>query len=154
MSSFFFQNFTMSLQSDYDSTAELSTSTPIITDTQPSSPQDTRRQPSSQDTRRQHSSQERQPLSQERQPSSQERQPSSKERQPSSQAEIDDRETDSDLKLVEHAFVYLTDKIYPPGCTKNEKRSIRRKAEKLTIISGELYYKKKDGNEVCDLVLI
>ena len=147
MSSFFFQNFTMSLQSDYDSTAELSTSTPIITDTQPSSPQDTRRQPSSQDTRRQHSSQERQPLSQERQPSS-------KERQPSSQAEIDDRETDSDLKLVEHAFVYLTDKIYPPGCTKNEKKSIRRKAEKLTIISGELYYKKKDGNEVCDLVLI
>ena len=136
----------MSLQSDYDSTAELSTSTPIITDTQPSSPQDTRRQHSSQP--------ERQPLSQERQPSSQERQPSSKERQPSSQAEIDDRETDSDLKLVEHAFVYLTDKIYPPGCTKNEKRSIRRKAEKLTIISGELYYKKKDGNEVCDLVLI
>ena len=151
----------MSLQSDYDSTAELSTSTPIITDTQPSSLQDTRRQPSSQDTRRQHSSQERQPLSQERQPSSQERQPSSqerqpssKERQPSSQAEIDDRETDSDLKLVEHAFVYLTDKIYPPGCTKNEKKSIRPKAEKLTIISGELYYKKKDGNEVCDLVLI
>ena len=123
----------MSLQSDYDSTAKLSTSTPIIIDTQPSSPQDTRRQPSLQDTRRQHSLQER---------------------QPSSQAEIDDRETDSDLKLVEHAFVYLTDKIYPPGCTKNEKRSIRHKAEKLTIISGELYYKKKDGNEVCDLVLI
>ena len=55
------------------------------------------------------------------------RQPSSQDtgRQPSSQAEIDDRETDSDLKLVEHAFFYLTDKTYPRGCTKNEKRSIK-----------------------------
>ena len=112
----------MSLQSDYNSTAELSTSTLIITDTQPSSPQGTRRQPSSlQDIRRQPSSLQdirRQPSS----PQDIRRQPSSKERQPSSQAEIDDRETDSDLKLVEHAFVYLTDKTYPPGCTKNEKK--------------------------------
>ena len=44
-----------------------------------------------------------------------------------------------------------------PGELKCDKRSsffFRCKAEKLTIISGELYYKKKDGNEVCDLVLI
>ena len=138
----------MSLQSDCSLTAELS---------QPSSPQETRKQQSSQDTRRQPSSQDtrRQPSSQDtrRQPSSQDtrRQPSSQDtrRQPSSQAEIaDDRETDSDLKLVEHAFLYLTDKTYPSECTKNEKRSIRRKADKLVIVSGELFYKKKDGKEV------
>ena len=46
--------------------------------------------------------------------------------------------------LVEHAFLYLSDKTYPPECTKNEKRSIRCKAEKLVIINGELFYKKKE----------
>ena len=119
--------------SDYDSTAELSTSTLIITKRQPSSQE---QQLSSQDARRQPSSKKKQSSSQDAR------------KQPSSQAQIDDRETDSDLKLVEHAFLYLTDKTYPPGCTKNEKRSIRRKAEKLVIVSGELFYKKKDGNEV------
>ena len=151
----------MSLQSDCDSTPELSTSAPIITAAQQSSPQDTRRQQSSQERQplsreRQLSSKERHTSSKKRRPSSKETQPSSKkkqpssERPPSSQAEIDDREADSDLKLVEHAFIYLSDKTYPPECTKNEKRSTRRKAKKLTIVSGELYYKKKDGNEVCD----
>ena len=130
----------MSLQSDCSLTAELSQPSSQDTRRQPSSPQDTRRQPSSQDTRRQPSS----PQDTRRQPSSQDTR-----RQPSSLAEIaDDRETDSDLKLVEHAFLYLTDKTYPPECTKNEKRSIRRKADKLVIVSGELFYKKKDGKEV------
>ena len=59
-----------------------------------------------------------------------------------------DQQTDSDLKLVEHAFYYITEKKYPPECTKNDKRSIRRKAEKLNVVNGELFYKKKDGNEV------
>ena len=59
-----------------------------------------------------------------------------------------DQQTDSDLKLVEHAFYYITEKSYPPECTKNDKRSIRRKAEKLNVVNGELFYKKKDGNEV------
>ena len=59
-----------------------------------------------------------------------------------------DQQTDSDLKLVEHAFYYITEKSYPPECTKNDKRSIRRKAEKLNVVKGELFYKKKDGNEV------
>ena len=59
-----------------------------------------------------------------------------------------ENETDSDLKLVERAYQYITDKTYPPGSTKNEKRSIRRKAEKLVVVKGELLYRKKDGNEV------
>ena len=39
-----------------------------------------------------------------------------------------------------------------PICTlpKNEKRSIRRKAERLTGRNGELYYKKRGGREVAD----
>lgn len=61
---------------------------------------------------------------------------------------VEDQQTDSDLKLVEHAFYYITEKKYPPECTKNDKRSIRRKAEKLNVVNGELFYKKKDGNEV------
>ena len=42
-------------------------------------------------------------------------------------------QTDSDLKLVEHAFYYITD---PPECTKNDNRSIQRKAEKLNVMNG------------------
>ena len=51
-----------------------------------------------------------------------------------------DQQTDSDLKLIEHAFYYITEKKYPPECTKNNKRSIRRKAEKLNVVNGELFY--------------
>jgi hypothetical protein len=59
-----------------------------------------------------------------------------------------EKESDSDLKLVESAYQYITDKTYPPGSTKNEKRSIRRKADKLVVVNGELLYRKKDGSEV------
>ena len=33
-----------------------------------------------------------------------------------------------ELALIEKAFDYLTRKVYPPGCSKNDKRVIRRKA--------------------------
>ncbi len=56
-------------------------------------------------------------------------------------------EPDSDLKLVENACIYLTSGEYPPSCSKNEKRSIRRKADKLVVRSGEVFYKKR-GIEV------
>lgn len=59
-----------------------------------------------------------------------------------------DKETDSDLKLVENGFHYVTDKRYPPECTKNEKHSIRRKTEQLVVVNGDLFYRKKDGSEV------
>lgn len=51
-------------------------------------------------------------------------------------------------ELVQKAFMYLRDKTYPEGCTKNEKRCIRKKAEKLVARNGVMYYKKKDGAEV------
>ena len=40
-------------------------------------------------------------------------------------------DVDDGLALIEKAFDYLTRKVYPPGCSKNDKRVIRRKAEKL-----------------------
>ena len=51
-------------------------------------------------------------------------------------------------EFIQKAFLYLTDKTYPAGSTKNEKRCIRKKAEKFVIKNGEMHYKKKDGVEV------
>ena len=55
---------------------------------------------------------------------------------------------ENDVVLVEKAYLYLTDGSYPEGATKNDKRSIRRKAGRLNIRDGELYYKKRGGVEV------
>ena len=46
-----------------------------------------------------------------------------------SQKTPDDKQ--SDIVLVERAYLYLTKGAYPEGATKNEKRSIRWKAERL-----------------------
>ena len=54
---------------------------------------------------------------------------------------------DDEVALVEKAYFYLTEKRYPADCTKNEKRSTRRKSEKLVVKDGVLHY-RKDGSEV------
>ena len=59
----------------------------------------------------------------------------------------------AELALVENAFVYLTKKTYPPGSSKNDKRTIRRKAERLTERDGEIFYKKRGGSTVSLLIL-
>ena len=52
-------------------------------------------------------------------------------------------EVDLEQKLVEDACTYLSTKQYPSSVTtKNEKRSIRRKAEKLVIRKGVIFYKR------------
>ena len=46
--------------------------------------------------------------------------------------------------LIRNAYVYLTEKTYPEGCTSNEKRVIRKKSLKFQISeSGELLYRHK-----------
>ena len=50
--------------------------------------------------------------------------------------------------LVENAFVYKKYQTYPANCMKNEKRSIRRKAEKIRDIDGEVYFEKSNGKKV------
>jgi len=62
----------------------------------------------------------------------------------------DDSETD--YKLIEDACSYVTNKTYPAGVDKNRKRVIRRKAQKMVVKHGEVYYKKKKA-EVCNLNL-
>ena len=44
--------------------------------------------------------------------------------------------------LVEKAYLYLTEQRYPDGCSKNEKRIIRRKTSKFVVRDGDLLYTK------------
>ena len=60
-------------------------------------------------------------------------------------------EEDVENLLLLHACTYLKEKTYPQDSSKNDKRSIRRKAEKLVLKDGDIFYKKKDGNEVKNL---
>ena len=61
-----------------------------------------------------------------------------------------DQENDEfeDAKLIEDAVFYLREKTYRVDCTKNWKRSVRRKAEKFETRDGEILYRKKDGGVV------
>ena len=43
-----------------------------------------------------------------------------------------------EMKLVEQAFMYVTQRKYTLGCSKNEKRSIRREAKRLQTKDGDL----------------
>ena len=49
-----------------------------------------------------------------------------------------------DAKLIEDVVFYLWEKTYRVDCTKNWKRSVRRKAEKFETRDGEILYRKKD----------
>ena len=51
--------------------------------------------------------------------------------------------------LMEDATLYLQKQRYCDGCSKNEKRIIRRKATRLTLSNGELLHTKKDKIKVC-----
>ena len=53
-----------------------------------------------------------------------------------------------ELKLVADAVLYITKSEYPSDSTRNEKRSIRRKEEKLLVRDGEIFYRKRGGREV------
>ena len=56
-------------------------------------------------------------------------------------SDVNERE----IYLVEDAYRYKCSKSYPVNATKNEKRIIRKKAEKIMIKNGEVYYRKKKG---------
>ena len=58
-----------------------------------------------------------------------------------------EKNTDEELTLIENAFEYLTKK-YPPGCSMNYKRIIRRKAEGFEEQNGEIIYQKRGGSMV------
>ena len=50
--------------------------------------------------------------------------------------------------LMEDAVLYLQKQRYRDGLSKNEKRTIRRKATRFTLRNGELLYTKKDKMKV------
>jgi len=59
------------------------------------------------------------------------------------------QESSLEKKLLEDAVLYIREKKYREDCvTKNEKRCIRRKAQRFVIDDGELFYTKKDKTKV------
>ena len=53
-----------------------------------------------------------------------------------------EEEVERDIQLIDEAYMYLTDKKYPPGCSYIRKRVIRKKAQKFELTNGELFQKK------------
>ena len=53
-----------------------------------------------------------------------------------------------DLQLLEEAYVYLTEKKYPSGCSDVRKRVIRKKSQKFVVKDGELFYKQQKKGKV------
>ena len=62
-----------------------------------------------------------------------------------------DGDVSNDAVLLEDAvmYMYVQEKIYRSGTSKNWKRSVRRKAQRFSIENGELMYKKKNNSLVC-----
>ena len=60
-----------------------------------------------------------------------------------------DGDVSNDAVLLEDAVMYVQEKIYRSGTSKNWKRSVRRKAQRFSIENGELMYKKKNNSLVC-----
>ena len=52
---------------------------------------------------------------------------------------------ETEVDLVEQAYVYVTSKTYPEGFSENQKRIVWRKAKKFVVRDGELYFIKKKG---------
>ena len=46
-------------------------------------------------------------------------------------------------QLLREAYIYLTEKKYPAGCTNLRRRVIRKKVLKFEVKDGELFYKIK-----------
>ena len=65
----------------------------------------------------------------------------------SSKIEEDCNEFD-DVQLVTDALRYAQGKGYRSDCSKNSKRSIRRKAKRFVVNNGDVHYKKKNGTMV------
>ena len=71
------------------------------------------------------------------------------EQQPDSQQKHrSTRSEEADQQLLEEAYVYRTQKIYPDGVGENRKRIIRKKAAKFIAENGELKYKMKKKGKV------
>ena len=59
-----------------------------------------------------------------------------------------------DNVLVEQACLYLSNGDYPSGASTDQKRSIRRKAKKLRVRNGDIFYLHRNGSEVAYLHVV
>ena len=50
--------------------------------------------------------------------------------------------------FIVDVYLYLAKKIYPDGCKRQRKRTIRRKAEKFVVREGQLFYINNKGDKV------
>ena len=57
----------------------------------------------------------------------------------------------TDSQLLEEAYLYVTEKKYPPGCSDIHKRVIRNKSQKFVVKDGELFYKRQKKGKVLNL---
>ncbi|XP_076065010.1 uncharacterized protein LOC143039042 [Oratosquilla oratoria] len=64
------------------------------------------------------------------------------------QDKIEPMDEEDENALVEKAVQYLLDKSYPESCSRQDKRSVRRKAQRLVTSEGQIYYKKRNGSYV------
>ena len=64
--------------------------------------------------------------------------------------EVDEIAADNDCEcneVLDAAITYKTDGTYPSNSSKDRKRAIRKRAERLEIIKGELFFVKKNGKQ-------
>ena len=54
--------------------------------------------------------------------------------------DVDEEKNDD---LIVKAYLYIISSTYPEGCPGSRKRVIWKKAKKLQVSEGELYYKMK-----------
>ena len=57
----------------------------------------------------------------------------------------DEQETDN---ILDYAIEYRMTGSYPPGLTKDKKRSVRKRAQAISVEEGEVYIQRKK-NKVC-----
>ena len=70
----------------------------------------------------------------------------------SSLSPLDNLSTSSDeIELVKAVYDYLADRQYPEKCTKNQKRTIRRKASQFEVADGE---REGEYSLVCELLTL
>ncbi len=62
--------------------------------------------------------------------------------------ERDGRRNSSELLIIERASYYSSTGEYPPNTSKNDKRTIRRKASKLCVEGGDVFYLQRGGKKV------
>ena len=69
--------------------------------------------------------------------------------------EVDEIVVENDSEhdeILDAAITYKTDGTYPCNSSKDRKRAIRKRAERLEIVKGELFFLKKNGKQKVKII--